>query len=937
MLTEPITRRELDILRLLVDNLSNKEIASQLTLSANSVKWYVKQIYAKLGVNERYQVAARAMELGLLGKAPLPAAPKHNLPALMAPFIGRQSQVAQVKQMVSDPNCRLITLTGAGGVGKTRLALKVAEASLNIFQHGVWLVELASINDPNLVDDAINGVFSLTPSPNELTSLELLREYLHEKNLLLILDNCEHLIDVCANLANAFLRYCPQLKILVTSREGLGVEGETPFSVPSLTFPDPKHMPPLEALLQYESVHLFIERARSYVPDFALTDANAVTIARICKRLDGIPLAIELAAARVKVLSLDQIMNRLEESFQLLSGGFRTALPRHQTMRASISWSFQLLSDEERALLCRFSVFSGGWTLEGSEVICADEVPTAITILDRLNQLVNKSLVTVESGPGHSIRYYLLDAIWDFTQEKLNESGTVQSLRNRHLAYFLDLSETAEPELYGQQQVAWLDRLGQELSNFRSALDWGLKTDPESALRLATALRMFWHIRGRWSEGLDWLSKGLAATVLDETRLKTGDGTPLEDVHAHIRAKALATAGFLHRKSLNHHKATPLLEESLSLFRNMKTEDIDGIAFTLLELAGCATSRGNKTQANKFLSESQALYIANRNKYGMSECLLAQGNSQTDPRQAKRLFLEGLAIKRQILDINGLAYTLQLLAEITVFETDFDKAYAWLEESLDYYAQASNKKAVANNLHNLAWIAWVTGRYPLALVKVEEALVISQDILENYFYATNLLLRCDINFSQGCFDDCNLDIQKAIVVGQTINDPSIAAAAQVKEGRKAWIQGLNDHALALLQDALVLGRESGNKDAMAFSCYYLGKVACMQKQLELAKSYYQQSMQLFFEMNFWLWDYIAYAMEGMAELALIEQQPEKTARLYGAANRLFGLITHTLSPIEREQREKNINLAQSILGTEKFDFLWQEGFRLTTEQALQLV
>jgi predicted ATPase/DNA-binding CsgD family transcriptional regulator len=332
---EPLTRRELEILQMLAEHLSNNEIALKLTLAPSSIKWYTKQIFAKLGINNRQQVAQRALELDLL-KANPPSLPSaHNLPVSMTPFIGRQAQVEQVTRMISEMGYRLVTLTGAGGVGKTRLALKVAEELVGKFKNGVRLVELASLNNGALVDQTVAAVFGLTGDPDHST-LELLEEYLRDKHLLLVLDDSELVIADCARLADMLLRLYPGLHILVTSRESLGLEGEIPFSVPSMTFPDPQRLPPLEHLNQYEAVHLFIDRARSISPGFTITQENARDVASISKRLDGIPLAIELAAARVKILTVKQIASHLEESFKLLAGGFRTALPRHQTMRSSI-------------------------------------------------------------------------------------------------------------------------------------------------------------------------------------------------------------------------------------------------------------------------------------------------------------------------------------------------------------------------------------------------------------------------------------------------------------------------------------------------------------------------------------------------------------------------------------------------------------------------
>jgi non-specific serine/threonine protein kinase len=935
-MVEPLTRRELEILELLVDNLSNTQIADKLTLATSSVKWYVKQIYAKLGISERGQIISRVNELGLLRKD-LPAPPaKHNLPASMTPFIGRKSQVEQVKRMLTDPNCRIITLTGAGGVGKTRLALKVAEGSLNVFKHGVWLIELASVNDPGLVDQTVASVFGLRGG-DDRPSRAVLEDYLSERSLLLILDNCEQLIEAVAHLANTLLRHCPRLKILVTSREALGVEGEIPFSVPSLTFPDPRHLPAIESLVQYEAVHLFVERTRSSIPDFAITETNALDIARICKRLDGIPLALELAAARVKVLGVEEIANRLEESFQLLTGGFRTALPRHQTMHASINWSYQLLSDAERILLRRFSVFSGGWTVEAAEEICSDGAVPASNVIDLLIQLVNKSLVTVENETGHGVRYYLLDAIWDYAQEKLSEAGERQRLYNCHLDYFLKLGETAEPNLHGREQVTWLNRLRQELPNFRFALDWGLKADPEAELKLAAALMLFWHIRGRWSEGLDWLSKGLASETLQEDHKPTKNQQPEAFHNPLTRAKALAAAGFLRLKSLEYHDAEALLEESLKYYRKTEIDDDSGKAFTLLELAKCANALGDYAHANAYANESQALYRAKGFQFGISESLLVLGNNESDPIQAKQLFLNGLDIKREIGDINGLAHTLQLLAEITVYETDFDRAIAWLLESLDYYEKVGNKKATVNVLNSLSWIAWITGNYAQAIQEIDEALSISQEIEEKNLYATNLLLRSDIKLSQGLYEDCSVDIQEALKIGQEMGDKVIIASAQVKQGKMAWIQDRDDHASKILEEALYLAQGIGSKNIMAFSLYYLGRVAAEQNDPGLAESYYKQSIQLFYEMNFWYWDYIAYSLEALAKSALARQRPEMTARLYGAASHLFRMLVNTLSPLERDWREDDLKSARTALGEELYNHLWQEGYILTTEKAIEIV
>jgi tetratricopeptide (TPR) repeat protein len=331
------------------------------------------------------------------------------------------------------------------------------------------------------------------------------------------------------------------------------------------------------------------------------------------------------------------------------------------------------------------------------------------------------------------------------------------------------------------------------------------------------------------------------------------------------------------------------------------------------------------------------LYRANGNQFGISESLLVLGNNESDPIRAKQLFLNGLDIKREIGDINGLAYTLQLLAEITVYETDFDKAIAWLLESLDYYEKVGNKKATVNVLNSLSWIAWITGNYAQAIQEIDEALSISQEIEEKNLYATNLLLRSDIKLSQGLYEDCSVDIQEALKIGQEMGDKVIIASAQVKQGKMAWIQDRDDQASKILEEALYLAQGIGSKHIMAFSLYYLGRVAAEQNDPGLAESYHKQSIQLFYEMNFWYWDYIAYSLEALAKSALAHQRPEMSARLYGAASHLFRLLVNTLSPLERDWREDDLKSAGTALGEELYNHLWQEGYTLTTEKAKEIV
>ncbi|HSJ85850.1 MAG TPA: adenylate/guanylate cyclase domain-containing protein, partial [Anaerolineales bacterium] len=427
----------------------------------------------------------------------------NNLPIQLTSFVGRENEIAEVRQELETH--RLVTLTGSGGTGKTRLSLQVAAEMLDGFPHGVWFVELAPLSDPELIPQTLLSTIGLSEQPGT-PQIEILKEYMHEKKSMIVLDNCEHLIEASARVANDLLNAAPNLRILASSREALGVKGELSYPVPSLSLPDVKHLPVGEQFSQYEAVRLFIDRALLVAPYFEVDKNNAPFIAEICYRLDGIPLAIELAAARVKVMSVEQVSKRLDDRFRLLTGGARTSLPRQQTLRALIDWSYDLLSDNERLLLQRLSVFAGGWTLEAAEEVCVGDGIETYDVLDVLTQLVNKSLVVViEHSQSGVTRYRMLETIRQYTREKLLEAGDSEAVRDRHLAYFVKLAEQAEPELYRANQVFWLNKLEDELDNLRIALEWALTSDIESGLRIVVLARQFWFSHGYAQELGDWV------------------------------------------------------------------------------------------------------------------------------------------------------------------------------------------------------------------------------------------------------------------------------------------------------------------------------------------------------------------------------------------------------------------------------------------------
>jgi predicted ATPase/DNA-binding CsgD family transcriptional regulator len=504
---ENLTSRELEVLILLSQHLRYQDIADKLTLAITSVKWYAQQIYRKLSVDNRRDAVERARQLGIMegeqaarsssNETKVPS----NLPRPLNRFIGRERQIAEVKALVI--NNPLVTLTGSGGVGKTRLVQVVAREMEAKFQHGVCLVELAPLVDANLLTQTVATALALQKA-GESSYLEILFHSLREKQVLLIFDNCEHLLDACAQLAETLLTHCPQLTMLATSREKLGIYGETVYRVPSMAVPDPDRTANPVEMEQSEAVQLFVDRAASTQPGFQLSKNTVQQAAEICQRLDGIPLAIELAAAQTNSLSLEQIASRLDDCFHLLTAGSRTALPRHQTLRASIDWSYSLLTEKERLLLHRLSVFSGGCTLDAAEGVCGVNGFDQGEVLEELMSLVNKSLVVASPQAVTGNRYRMLETIRQFAIEKLEQSGESETVRDAHLQFFLALALEDGPQLKTERIVETLHKLDPDLDNLRAALSWAVQRGGQdylrSALQLICKTHYFWATRALYWE-----------------------------------------------------------------------------------------------------------------------------------------------------------------------------------------------------------------------------------------------------------------------------------------------------------------------------------------------------------------------------------------------------------------------------------------------------
>jgi non-specific serine/threonine protein kinase len=595
--------------------------------------------------------------------------PRHNLPAQITSFVGRQREIEDVRRLVG--SSRLLTMTGAGGCGKTRLAVQVAGELLDQFRDGVWIVDLAPLSEQDLVKNSVAAVLRVQEG-SERSLVEVLSDYLRSRQLLLVLDNCEHLIAACAGLAETLLHAAPDLRILATSREALGILGERVWRVPSLSLHEGAQPVSVEALLEREAPRLFVDRARVAAPALVVTDSNVRVIAELCQRLDGIPLAIELAAARLNLLSLDQINERLNDRFRLLTGGSRTALARQRTLEATVDWSYDLLSKSERRLLDRLSVFSGGWTLEAAEVVCSGDGIRKEAMLDLLSHLLDKSLVNIEQDATGSQRYRFLETVRQYGRERLLRSGKVQKLRDRHLGSFFELALRAEPHLHGPDQVGWLSQLELEHDNLRLALEWCLTTGgtSERPLRLVSALWPFWNRRNHFAEGRQWIERALSANP---------DALPL------LRARALVAATDLSFFQGDYPAVEAFARRVIALDERELDEERWTVAFAHFALANVAANRGafeeGRVLAEKSLAvarETGAAWVAGLARIPLALAAIDRGELE----RARLLIEEAVAIFRSSGDKWALTILLVNLCNVLTCCGEFEAAGAAARDAL---------------------------------------------------------------------------------------------------------------------------------------------------------------------------------------------------------------------------------------------------------------
>jgi predicted ATPase/transcriptional regulator with XRE-family HTH domain len=847
----------------------------------------------------------------------------NNLPLPVTRLVDRTPEIVGIKQALAET--RLLTLTGSGGVGKSTLQLKVAQELMSRFPEGVWLVELAPLVLQDQALLALAQTLGLRPE-DEHPLLEVVLDFLRDRRTLLLLDNCEHLLEGCVGLTQAVLEACPHVQFLLSSREALRVPGEHVWIVASLSLPEQESGHKAEELLQYEAIELFSLRAHEARPDFRLSEQNASSVAHICRQLDGIPLALELAAARTRSLTVEEIDSRLDQRFRLLTGGNRAALPRQQTLRALMDWSYELLNEQERRLVHRLGVFRGGWTLPAAEVICAGEEIEEWEVLDLQTSLVDKSLALAEQKDGRT-RYRLLETVRQYAWERLVESGEDEAMCARHRDYFLELAETALPQLSGPEQVQWYARLEAEHDNLYAALTSCPETmeGTWAGLRMVVALGSFWEVRGDWAEGRAWCERMLSRP---ETRQDPAG-----------RASALNVAGALARAQGQRALALAQLEESLKLCQDLG--DRAGMALTLLNLGQARDGDEDPMPAKACYEESLGLFREIGDSQGIARvlCQLAILSMRLDDRtRAQALMEEALRMRREAGDGRNIAFCLYNLGLWAREHGDLAGGQRLLQEALPFAMESQDGYVISEIIYHLSLLASQKEDYAAALALLEQGMAIARtagDKRSLSYYCVGLTL---LALEQDDLERAQAAYAQALEGFREAGNKAGPAIIAPHPGHWCMRQGDYAGARARYEEAVALRREIGNPFLTACALVEAAHAAWCQTDYAAVRAYLTEALNVF--RHYRNDAAFVITLESFAGLAAMEARHERAARLFGAVDQLYttlklprhryGLLRLWLVPQKRIR-----DAAGDILEAEAYARAREEGRAMPLERAIE--
>lgn len=808
---------------------------------------------------------------------PPEAAPSSQgpLPAPLTSFVGREREVEAVTEQVSA--ARLVTLTGPAGTGKTRLAVQVASAMTAEMNDGVFFVPLAPVTDPDLVASAIARVLDVDEKPTQPIA-ESLKETLQNQHALLVLDNFEQVISAAPVVAE-LLAACPALHVLVTSREALRLSGEQEVPVPPLEVPPSDAALDPEALPQYSAVALFVERAQAIRPHFALSEENARPVAELCRRLEGLPLAIELAAARIKLFSPGEMLERLSHRLDLLKGGSRDRPARHQTLRQAIAWSYNLLDEQEQAFFRRMAVFVGGGTLEAAETVANAYEEIALDVVDGVAALVDRNLLRREDGPNGTSRYVMLETIRAYGLERLQAEGEKATTRQAHADYFLALAETAEPELTGPKQGHWLDRLDAEHDNLRAALSWTEETEnTEMGLRIGAALWRFWAVRGHLREGCQRLQR-----LLDR---------PAAQPRTKARARALNAVGTLLHETSSFDEARTRLEESLSIWRDLGNES--EMATTLNNLGWVALQTGGYDQA--------------------------QAQSE-----------EALSLCRQLGTDRDIALSLNNLGWVALYRGEFDTARSLYRESLDLRRELGEQRGTAFALTNLAWAERHRGEYERAESLLEEALDILHSLDDRQLIGWARNIQALVAYDQGAFERADTAASDSVSLFREVGNKegiaySLCTLADVTRAR-----GDTERAKRSVDEAHSIAHEINDQWDLAWTVWIQGQIAYDEDNAAQALELYEESLSIWGELDA-KWGVVV-CLEAIAR-GRYAATPDEAVRLLSAADALRDRICAPRPPTAQDEYERLVAMLRETLDEEAFREVWTEGHAMEVRDAV---